>query len=44
VSTNPQLFVVPFNEVEKHLPVDQGSGAWEQTRVRYSSFLSFRCV
>jgi hypothetical protein len=38
----PQLFVVPFAEVNKHLPIDQGDGRWETARLPFAPFLQFR--
>jgi hypothetical protein len=36
------LYVVPFQEVYKHLPMDSGDGLWEITRMPFSSFAPFR--
>jgi hypothetical protein len=36
------LFVVPFKEVAQHLPRDSGKGAWENTRIPFAPFASFR--
>ena len=42
VSENPQLFVVPFLEVEPHLPIDCEKGRWQQARIPFASFKAFR--
>ena len=42
VSDNPQLFVVPYPEIAKHIPEDRCSGQWQQTRIPFSPFNVFR--
>ena len=37
-----QLFVVSFDEVAKHLPIDRGEGKWENVRVPFAPFMEFR--
>lgn len=38
------LFVVPFKEVEAHLPDNQGRGQWETTKIPFSAFSSYRAL
>jgi hypothetical protein len=47
VSKDPQhhqLYVVPFVDVERHLPVNRESGRWENTLVPFSSFTDYRIL
>lgn len=37
-----ELFVIPYRDVEKHLPGNRGSGEWQQVRVPYKQFLKNR--
>ena len=36
----PKLFIVPFNEVDKHIPKDFGDGEWENARLPFASFVT----
>lgn len=42
VSPNRQLFIVPFEVVAEHLPIDQLDGVWETTRIPFAPFAAFR--
>lgn len=42
VSSTRHLYIVPFEEVAKHLPTDRGEGRWENARVPYAPFATFR--
>lgn len=36
------LYVVPFQEISKHLPADAGAGKWEATRIPFLPFEAFQ--
>lgn len=42
VSADPQLFVVPYREIAKHIPDDRLTGRWQQARIPFRPFSAFR--
>ncbi|NJD02813.1 MAG: DUF3883 domain-containing protein [Ruminiclostridium sp.] len=38
LSDEPQIAIIPFDDMKMHIPEDNGSGSWESVSIPYHSF------